>query len=346
MPPNFKSLYLDQSKIAAAVAAYDTECEVLGPKECGPYQEYELKFENAKPAKLHVYNKNDSTTTLNPSVGANQAVSLALAEHVALACKKVQFEQKPLGIDSLSEENWKFLVEYLAGEGYKVTPGKVPHGERYDVWKAHGDTVNINRYNTGRFLMQGKARDLYGIVAATLCDLVPDKQAVVQAQLKSFSIEEVNAVDLLDELAQLVPNAVAILGETGMAIVAPSLALIKIDMQLPDYSSFAYPALRGLEVYMKSILASHDYVVKNAAGMGSVYVKETLLMSVRTKIACQPTIRALEESYKLYNLHRPGLFHADGVPEFSRLIDTRAEAIAIIHEVLTCIERTAADIPK
>ena len=346
MPPNFKSLYLDQSKIAAAVAAYDTECEVLGPKECGPYQEYELKFDNAKPAKLHVYNKSDATTTLNPNVGANQAVSLALAEHVALACKKVQFEQKPLGIASLSQENWIFLVEYLKEEGYRVTAGTVPHGQRYDVWKAHGDTVNINRYDSGRFLMQGKARELYGIVAAALCDLVPDKTAVVEAQLKSFAIEEVNAVDLLDELKQLVPNAVNILGDTGMSMIAPSLAYIKIDLNLPDYSSYAFPALKGLEAYMKCLLSEHDYIIGHRDGMKKVFISEALLPSVKAKINCNATTRALEESFKLYNQHRHGLFHADGVPATSRVIDTRAEAITIVHAVLHCIESTAAAIPK
>jgi hypothetical protein len=346
MPSNFKSLYLDQSKIAAAVAAYDTDCQVLGPKDCGGYQEYELRADGQKPARLHVYNKNDATTTLNPNVGANQVVSHALAEHVALACRKVQFEQKPLGVNFLSEENWRFLVEYLQEEGYKVTKGAVPYGERFDVWKAHGDTVNINRYDSGRFLMQGKARNLYGIVAAALCDLVPDKKAIVQAQLQSFSIEGINAVDLLEELRQLVPNAVEILGDTGMAFIAPSLAYIKIDLNLPDYSSYAFPALKGLEAYMKSILSAHGYIIGNKDGMKKVFISEALLPSVRTKIACQATTRALEESFKLYNLHRHGLFHADGVPALSRLIETRAEAITIVHAVLHCIESTASAIPK
>lgn len=342
---NLKGVYLENARVPAAIAEYDGGGEISGPKDCGKYHEYELKVAGQRPAKLHVYYNNDTTTTLNYKVGANQVISLAWAEHVALVCKKVQYEQKPLALNVLSKDDWNFLIDYLRDEGYKVTEGKVPHGVRYDVWRTHGDAVNLNLYDTGRFLMQGKARELYGVVASILCDLVPDKKSLVQAQLKSYSLDEINAVDLFQELAQFTPSAVNILGETTKAIIAPSLALIKINVNLPDYSSFAYPALKGLEAYMKGLLSKYDYIVKNSAGMGSMFNRETLIMSVRTKIGCQPTIRALEESYKLYNLHRHALFHADGVPEFSRLVETKEEATAIVHAVLHCIESSSAAIP-
>lgn len=345
MTKNLAGLFLDGTLIDVAIRNFDLDADVVGPTDRKGYLEYVLTQTGEKPATLHVYFRKDGMTTLSTKVGGNQELSQQVGEHVAMACKKKEFKQRQLGLDSISTSHWEALLSHLSTEcNFVVTAEPLQHGVRFRVKKGPGDEVNLHRYSTGSFLMQGKCRDVYGAVAATLCALVPNKREMVEAQLKSLDLENIKASDLMSELSARVPSAMIWLGDVGAAIIAPSLAVTKVTIDLPDYSLFAYPALRGLESYMKAIMAKFGYPVKNEAGFSNYFAGPTLKMSIREAMNSQSTCEAVEISYALYNKHRHGLFHADANPEFSRTIDTQAEAAAIVEEVLYTLEHTASNI--
>lgn len=347
MAVKLNCIYLDASKIEGAIKSFRSDMSVGGPAVKEKFTEYQLTVPGAPVGVLHVYHRADGTTTLHYKVGKNQELSLAVAEHVATACKKTEYEQRPLVLEAIAQKDWDFLIAHLGDDWkFQVTQEKLEHGVRYKIKKAEGDEVFLHRYNTGRFLMQGKARELYGVVASLLCELTPDKQAIVQAQLATFNLEQVKAQDLLEELKQWTPSAVNILGGAGAAIIAPSLALAKLNIELTDYSAFAYPALRGLEAYMKALMAAHGEAISNAAGFGSSFNGPKLKSGVAMRIKCPSTVAAVEASYALYNKHRPSLFHTEANVEFSRIIERKEEAVGIVHDVLRTIEQTASQIPK
>ncbi|MYM95611.1 type II toxin-antitoxin system RnlA family toxin [Duganella vulcania] len=347
MTAKLNSIFLDASKIDAAIRDFRGDMKVDGPTVKEKFTEYQLSTPDALPALLHVYHRVDGTITLTPTVGKNQDLSRAVAEHVANTCKKTEYEQRPLVLQQITEKDWQFMLDHLSDDWkFQVTQEQLEHGVRFRVKKAHGDEVVIHRYNTGRFLMQGKAREVYGIVSSVLCELAPDKQAIVQAQLVAFDLPQVKAKDLLEELKQWTPSAVEILGDAGAAIIAPSLALMKLNVELTDYSAFAYPALKGLEAYMKALMAEHGMPIKNVVGFGSSFNGPKLKSGVCAKINCQHTVAAVEKSYDLYNRHRHSLFHADANVELSRIIEQKQEAVSIVHDVLRTIEQTASQIPK
>lgn len=345
MTKNLNKLFIDVALIDLAIKNFDEDADVEGPTTHPQYIEYIVTRSGEKPARLHVHIRNDGSTTLNAKVGANQALSQLVGEHIAEACKKAEFKQRQLGLASISTKHWKELLAHLETEcKFTVTQEALDHAERYRVKKGPGDEVNIHRYTTSVFLMQGKCREVYGAVAAALCALLPNKRELVDAQLKSLDVEGVKADDLIKELGQRVPNAMVWLDDVGSAIIAPCLALTKFKIDLPDYSAFAYPALRGLEYYMKAIMAKYKYPVKNEVGFGNFFAGASLKASVRAAMGAKETYEAVEISYALYNKHRHGLFHADANPMFSRTIDTQAEATAIVDEVLLNIEQTASKI--
>ncbi|MES2260652.1 MAG: type II toxin-antitoxin system RnlA family toxin [Pseudomonadota bacterium] len=347
MAVKLNSIFLDADKIDGAIRSFRADMTVDGPTVTEQFSAYKLTIPDSPSGLLHVHYRIDSTVTLNASVGKNKELSLAVAEHVANTCKKTEYEPRPLGLDKVTKQDWDFLIDYLRDEWkFQVTEEKLEHGVRFRVKKAQGDEVFLHFYNTGRFLMQGKAREVYGVVASLLCELTPDKQAIVQAQLISFDLTQVKAQDLLKELKQWTPSAVDILGDAAAAIIAPSLALAKLNIELTDYSAFAYPALRGLEAYMKSLMAEHGVAISNAAGFGSSFNGPKLKSGVSAKINCQSTVAAVEISYALYNKHRPSLFHTEANVEFSRIIERKEEAVGIVHDVLRTIEQTASKIPK
>ncbi|MBN3731866.1 type II toxin-antitoxin system RnlA family toxin [Burkholderia sp. Tr-20390] len=347
MPP--KSLNLDQAAIEAAIHEFARDCggEVAGPTAKARFDEYQLIVDGHKPALLHVYKKNDGSTTLMSKVGQNQELSERLAEHVASMTTRVPVTNKPLTLGNLSSDTWDFLREYLAEKECKITDEPLDHGVRIKVVGPQRDQVYLHRYNTGKFMMQGRPMAVYAMVASTLCELHGDKREVLEAQLEVVPVHT-TVEGLYDELRQHVPTAADYLGDTGCAIIAPALALAKIAVELPDYSSVAFPALRGLEFYMKQHLVDNEYPVSPKRGLGEYFTSQGALLSgCATKIGCMPTVRALEKSYALHNQHRNSLFHADGqVPAMTRVIDDKQQAVDIVYEVLRTIETTYAAIPR
>lgn len=347
MSANLSKIFLDTSLIELAVRNFDTNAEVAGPKQHPNFDEYTVTLTGEKSATLHVYKRNDGLTTLNAKVGGNQALSQRLGEHVANACRKKEYKQRQLSLGAITTAHWDGLIKHLGEVGdFNVTEEKHEDAVRFRVRKGPGDEVLLHRFTTGSFLMQGKCRDTYATVAATLCALVPNKREMVQAQLKALELDHVKADELLAELQGRIPSAMRWFGEVGAAILAPCLAVSKVTIDLPDYSMFVHPAFRGLEAYMKTILVEHGYAASNSVGIGRNYFNGArLLVSVRDRIGCEYKCRAVEEAYALYEKHRHSLFHVDANVETSRTIDTQDEAISLVDEVLRCLQDTASKIP-
>lgn len=347
---DFKQLRLDKQKIQHAIISYAAGRRVLGPIDKGNNRfEYAIDVADDQPeALLHVLFRDDGTTTLSYKVGKNQQKSEEIARHVAtVATGLAALEQKPLSLKNIQIETWNVLLELLKEESFEISEEPIQHGVRFRVKASRGDEVVLHRYNTGSFLMQGKAWTAYGKVVSILSELTDDKKPLIEAQLETYAIEGISSDGLLAELEERIPSGCSILGEGVKCMLAPALAFLKLKIDLPDYAAFTHPALRGLEACIKQLfLAFGDYEIKSKEGFAPYFSGPTLKSGVKLKIGCAETTNAIENLYALYNKHRPGLFHADGIPETSRLIESRAEAVALIQDVLHTIETNFRAIPE
>jgi hypothetical protein len=61
---------------------------------------------------------------------------------------------------------------------------------------------------------------------------------------------------------------------------------------------------------------------------------------MKTKIGCDTTCSAIEETYHHLRLHRNSLFHVAGMIEPTRTIDTKIQAEKLIDDTLSLIEVT------
>lgn len=340
---SFKDQKLDPQKIDTAIREFAGTREVLGPIDCGRYQQYELRETGAVPATLQIFIKENGRVTLHPAVGKNPQLSNELAQFLLNRCAFQSFEPKPLSLKFITVEDWKFLLEYLQSEGVSLTEEPLEHGIRFRAEGYKGDRVILHRYNSGAFVLQGRALLLHSKAVTALCELVPDKAAAITGQLACFDID-ISAQQVIDEVCDRLPTAHAFLGETVTAIIAPALALAKIRADLPDYSAFVYPALRGLEGYIKQIFRKNGIIVKNAVGFAG-YFEDTKLKS-GVKIASFTERTAVENCYAFFCDHRHGLFHVDGMVETTRIIANRNEAISLVNDILWKIENTYVDIAK
>lgn len=345
---DLKQLLLEREKIQPAIIDFAAGRPVSGPTDKGNRVEYEIDVADDQPvALLHVLFRDDGTTTLSYKVGKNQKKSEEIARHVAsVATAAKALEPKPLSLKNLQLDVWEMLLELLKEESFEVSEEHLQHGVRFRVKAGRGDDVLLHRYDTGSFLMQGKARTAYGKVVSILSELAVDKKPLIDAQLETYEIKSVSSEGLLAELEECIPSACSILGDGVKCMLAPALAFSKLKIELPDYSALTHPALRGLEACIKQLfLTFGGYEIKSREGFAPYFAGRSLKTGVKLKVGCAKTTGAIENLYELYNKHRPGLFHSDGVPEMSRLIESRQEAVALIQDVLHTIELNFRVIP-
>lgn len=346
---DLKQLRLEREKIQPAIIGFAAGRPVSGPTDKGNNRvEYEIDVADDQPvALLHVLFRDDGTTTLSYKVGKNPQKSEEIARLVAsVATAAKALEQKPLSLKSLPLDVWEILLELLKEESFDVSEETMLHGVRFRVKAGRGDEVLLHRYNTGSFLMQGKAWLAYGKVVSILSELAVDKKPLIDAQLETYEIKSVSSEGLLAELEECIPSACSILGDGVKCMLAPALAFSKLKIELPDYSALTHPALRGLEACIKQLFFTFGgYEIKSREGFGPYFDGPRLKSSVKMKVDCAKTTGAIEKLYELYNKHRPGLFHSDGIPEMSRRVESRQEAVGLIHEVLHAIELNFKGIP-
>jgi len=337
---------LERGAIDAAIRSFSKDAEVACTESDEGSAVYVVTLPELAPAMIKLHFRGDSQTTIQDSQGKNRELSAKIAAHIVGTCSKRKFEQRPLSIANISQEDFDWLLQHLEQDHkFKITKGSVAEGVRYDIEKTAKDYVNLNRYNTGKLLMQGKALEVYSVVALVLMDLVPDKAAVLKSQLLSYDLGDIEPDALVEEAEQHLPTGYKILGETLMCMMASALAMSKIAIKLPDFSLISYPALRALEGYMKALFRKHGYNVKNQQGLGDYFNDAVLKGEVAKKIGCLHTASAIEKSYSLYRANRHGLFHTESNPDASRIIETREEAVMIVHSVIKTIEDTAQLIP-
>jgi hypothetical protein len=180
------------------------------------------------------------------------------------------------------------------------------------------------------------------------CDLIDilselfDYKEVIDSQLKVIQVN-IRVEEVLSDLQTMMPMAYGFIDNKLISIISPALALMKIDIELSDYSCFAFPVLRGLEGYIKVLFSKKMNIVIEKNGFGEYFDENQGKMELKKTIKIQHNLdlcRALENSYNYYRQQRHGLFHTDGTVETTRIIQSRNEAINIIEKAIEIIEGT------
>lgn len=336
---SFKAISLDRALINSSLANYENGIRVESEQK-DKFIEYKITFSNQCVALLHVYFNKDGST-LNYKVGKNQPLSLEIAEYIKEKCAVGGNITKPsLSINNVTDEKFLLVLEFLKEEcGASISEAtEIQHGKQYKIMGKQGDTLTFNLFNTKKLQIQGKPLLLYSEVIEILSELF-DYKEIIQAQLKVVQID-ITVEEVVSELKILMPNAYGFIGEKLVSIISPALSLRKLDIPLADYSCFAFPALRGLEGYVKLLFAENLNITIGKDGFGIHLSKDLeLKFDIRAKTEIK-ICHAIENSYKYYRSQRHGLFHSDAIPTMTRIISDKNEANTIIEKAIQIIEET------
>ena len=340
-------LYRDKIKDAITSFAEGTTVEVcLKPNNLVMYK---IKVPNEHEALLNVFNLVSGNTTLYAGVGKNTTLSDRIANHIADKCKCPTYNNKIFHLKNIKEDEYEALIEFLNHYKVEISDGKsLLYGKQYIVKHPDGGALYINRFDTGAFSVQGTSVILKSLVVEALTNLLPYEE-VITMQLESYEVKATTN-EVLNELKKQLPNSYGYLGDTLTTIISPSIAIATFPYELGDYSAMLYPALRGLEGYIKKLFIDNN-VQEIGISFGDYFTNDPnnteVLPKYKALIKNTKIVAAIEESYRFYREHRHSLFHVDGtIIDDTRILETKKEASEILNDVLDLIETSYSKIIK
>lgn len=335
----FAKLSLDRSNILMTVKSLGAAD--ISYAQTGNNMQLNLSLDG-KPFKMAVYENKDGTTTLSALNGQDKAVFEQVATAIKTGCSLGEVGRFEVSLEKVPGEQSQQLVDYLKTE---ATVESESEDLKYSLLRlrgTQGDTLTIKRFKNGTVQLQGRRAMLAALAQDFLSNVLPYQDAV-QLQIKTFAVP-INAEQVMSELASTLPNSHDKLGHTVRAQFASALTLTKIDIELPDYGAIVFPALRGLEGFIKAGLSEIGLNVPKRDPFYEYFEqgKVAHLFTMRREAAekaGEPCASRLAECYTLFHKQRNGIAHMNVDPETSRVISTADEARGIVKEVFCLIEK-------
>ena len=341
---NFKNLNLDRDKIYSAIKTNYPQANTQMKKK-GNAIHIEINYDGVK-ALLIIYHNNDGTTSINPNVGKQQEVSNKIAQIIVSMCLLDDRKYFDLSLKDIDSVDYGNLIKYLIEDSdLGVSLCNEEKNEKYlrvTLKSKYDDSLYIKYYTNGTLQLQGKPLHLYNDARLFLCVRL-SLDDVINHQSKRYKVA-IKPSDIRYELQALLTYAYGFLDEQIIKMLACAISLKKISLDIEDYSFLAYSAIRALEGYIKQLFLNRGIQINKDGFTTEIFSwvisTHTLTKKIREKIGCDKTCNAIETCYSYYNKHRHTLFHTEGIPSTTRLIESQSDADRIVDKVIELIEQT------
>lgn len=293
-----------------------------------------------KQAQLNIYENNDGTTTLHFAVGQNQELSKRIAEDIVSVSSIKEFKAHSFYIKSIRDEDFDAFIEIIIEYGNNIEAEKSEGNKKVlTIRGKQGDKIVVTKHSNNAFQIQGKPMLLFNEMIEILSEFMPFED-IIQQQLEFYETNLTTA-DIRGELETKLPNICNLLEDKLKVIITPSLALQKINVELEDYSAFAYPILRSIEGVLKQIFLKYGKEIDYKEGFGEYLFRENGVYKLEEQFKKDVNNPAIENKicnlYKYYNIHRHSLFHIDDDVVNSKVVSLQ-EANNIITTSLSVID--------
>lgn len=337
----FKNLNLHRDRILSTIQNFNPAINVTETTINPGLLIYKFKIGDDLESQLNVHFLTKGRITLYPDPHKNPDLSNAIAAEIVNNCSIKGLDKRTIYFRNLPEEHYEVLLEYLGDHGAIIEEGKnLVLGSQTKVSSPYGDSIFINRYKSGATQIQGSQCLVKAWAMEGLVGLLPYRE-LVEAQLNTLEVKE-SADDVIAEYEQMLPNAAKGLDEIFVVIMSPSVALRHVNIDLPDYSMFVNPALRGLEGYLKMLFKESGIIV-GTEGFSRFFdfpdgITPKLASDTRNFIKRPQVREAVENIYKYFYKHRHSLAHMDTNVQTSRIIEKREDAIEMIETIFRILE--------
>lgn len=345
----FKKLILDRECVDKFLDERRQSGQLKKETPSGKQINYEFHIEG-KTCLLAIYRNDNGTTTLNPKVGQEQDLSENIAIEIREKCKLSDQQQSSCTFRKLATADLDLVLDFIREEIPESSIGLQADNAKdvqYAINGRAGDKVSLTYYKTtGTALLQGKPLPIFHSVKLFFYEIVSEEN-IIEVENEVFGTA-LNASDCRTALRKCLPKAYGFLDEKIKKIITPCLTINQINGAFEDYSCFCFPALRGLEGYIRQLLNKSCPKYNSTNILGKLFTDispYSLADHVTKTMNCPKTIKAIEKSYNFYHSRRHPYFHIDKVIGTTAIIETKEAAQALNVEVLDLIEATFSQIP-
>lgn len=324
--------------------------EAAGGKGCHVEQagnQFHIIFEhNGSPYRMSAYFNNNGATTLSCQ-GTDKETFTYYAEAIKDECSIGAAASFHLALPRFPEGKVVWLIESLVEEKAIIQSDEQTDGYRILRMKSpQGDVLTLKYHSNQTLQLQGK----HAMLAATALDKlssVLDYKSAVEAQLTTFKIN-LRFEDVEDELEAKWNHVFERVSDVVRPQLASALALTKLEMPLPDYAPIAFPALRGLEGFLKTELEDAGFNLSRMKNFGEYFegdVSTSFKMHdihksyLEAQFGGIPFADEFAKCYTAYNKQRHGLFHMGTTALETRTLPDIETAKTIVLDVFDTIDK-------
>lgn len=342
----FKDLLIDRKSMEGAVRAVGAD--KYSYTKVG--NSYQMGFAlDGADYRIAVYENKDGTTTLS-KLGTNDDVFHKVATAVRDSCSVGGGGRFDLAIPRFDKGNFGNLLEYLTEQEVQTERDVTENGYRLVKLKSpQGDSMVVKLFDNGTLHMQGR-RAMMASMALDFLSNVLNYEEAVKAQLDTFAVP-VKVSEVRNEVEGKLVRSFAHVNAVVQAQLTTALALSKVEIELPDYSPVAFPALKGLEGFLKVELENAglkpgpqatfaEYFEKNPSGIGHQ------MREVQSQHVGEPVATILAECYTVYSDERHGIAHVGTDAHNTRILPDLLTAVRIVEKVFSTIETTCIKLKK
>ncbi len=343
----FKKLNLDQDKVDKYLRESKENGSLVSDEVKGHGRHCTFANDNGN-CLLILFLKKNGTTTIQCTAGPNQELSTKFAEQIVKNCKISDNKSASCTFKNIQENDFHFIEEFITeaivGSSLEILENNNNKIRIVATGRANDKATIVYYKTTKTALLQGKPLPIFQEIKLFFYELISEED-IIENENTVFDIE-ITKNDVTAQLKSYMPSAINFLDGKILKIMTPALALNVINIELDDYSCFSFPALRGLEGYVKQLLRESYKEYKNNNKIGTLFGHQNdqhlfpLQEFVKNEINCINTIEAIETSYNLYYSRRHPYFHVDKRIDTTPIIENKKDAQAINVEILTTIEST------
>jgi hypothetical protein len=301
---------------------------------------------NGKSYRISVFENKGLKTTLSPQKKHDadySEVFTMVANAIKNGCAHAggggQFN---ISLPRFDSENITVMLDFLKDQQVTVESDNSEHNYRIvRLLGRHGDKLTLKYFTNGTLQIQGRRAMLAASVLDFLTNVLSFDDAV-NAQLDTYRVP-VRLDDIRLEVEGRLPVAFPRVSGVAKAQLATAVALSKLDMELPDYTPIAFPALKALEGFVKTELELSGFdpaVIKN---FGEYFEEKPgfgyRMREVQAAHAGEPAATLFGNCYKILHDQRHSLAHLGTSDANTRTLPN----MGLAHEIVTAVMRTVED---
>lgn len=309
---------------------------------------FHMKFKLGDEAvRVAVYENKDGFTTFS-NLNTSDETYTKVVEEIRRLCESGDGSPFNFSILKFDPAKLNDLLAFYKDEDCDLTQDVTENGyRRLRIQSKQGNSLTVKLFDNATLQLQGR-RNMLVVLALDYLSTVLDNQQALQARIDAYAVPK-KVEDVRSDLEKRLPNSCKRINDVVKMNLGSSLALLSINIPLPEYSAVALPACKGLEGFIKNELALSGLKPDSSTSFFEYFEKKPkeLHYSMPEYVADmvgEPKASMLCDCYTLYHDERHSIAHVGTSLKNTRILPNLGDAAEIVTKVFDKIEEFCSKI--